>query len=117
MNFLVPPVPQRFMKVMLCSLSATRATLKLIITLQRAEGTKIWLSEHDLLSSGPGQYDIRVASHSQMALITSREDRFKVLTDANPGPAAYQVREIPEISFKLWKQTQDLSTVFHWQKV
>lgn len=57
------------------------------------------------VSSGPGQYDIRMESHPQMALITSRADRFKVLTDANPGPAAYQVREIPEISSSLREQT------------
>lgn len=44
-----PPLPQQFMIVMLCLLSATRATLKLILALQRGEGTKIcsWLSEHN----------------------------------------------------------------------
>uniref|UniRef100_A0A3B5KNP8 Sperm tail PG-rich repeat containing 2 n=1 Tax=Takifugu rubripes TaxID=31033 RepID=A0A3B5KNP8_TAKRU len=40
---------------------------------------------------GPGQYDVRMDSHPQMALITSRQDRFKVSTDSNPGPAAYQL--------------------------
>lgn len=48
------------------------------------------------VSSGPGQYDIRMESRPQMALITSRADRFKVPTDASPGPGAYQVREILE---------------------
>lgn len=40
-------------------------------------------------------------SHPQMALITSRQDRFKVSTDSNPGPAAYQVTN-PEMSLYCW---------------
>ncbi|XP_059192634.1 sperm-tail PG-rich repeat-containing protein 2 [Centropristis striata] len=40
---------------------------------------------------GPGQYSPRVKSFPQMALISSREDRFKVSMDTNPGPGAYQL--------------------------
>uniref|UniRef100_A0A8C2WCZ5 Sperm tail PG-rich repeat containing 2 n=1 Tax=Cyclopterus lumpus TaxID=8103 RepID=A0A8C2WCZ5_CYCLU len=40
---------------------------------------------------GPGQYNPSVKSFPQMALISSREERFKDSADANPGPAAYQV--------------------------
>lgn len=40
---------------------------------------------------GPGQYDLRVKSFPQMALITSRDDRFKVSANTNPGPGAYEV--------------------------
>lgn len=44
-----------------------------------------------MCSSGPGQYNPSVKSVPQMALISSREDRFKVSVDTNPGPGAYQV--------------------------
>lgn len=44
-----------------------------------------------MCSSGPGQYNLSVKSFPQMALITSREDRFKVSMNTNPGPGAYQV--------------------------
>ncbi|XP_068559670.1 sperm-tail PG-rich repeat-containing protein 2-like [Cebidichthys violaceus] len=37
---------------------------------------------------GPGQYNPSVKSFPQMALISSREDRFKVSADTNPGPGA-----------------------------
>ncbi|XP_068616924.1 sperm-tail PG-rich repeat-containing protein 2 [Brachionichthys hirsutus] len=40
---------------------------------------------------GPGQYDPCVKSFPQMALITSREGRFKHSTNTNPGPGAYQL--------------------------
>ncbi|XP_034397600.1 LOW QUALITY PROTEIN: sperm-tail PG-rich repeat-containing protein 2 [Cyclopterus lumpus] len=40
---------------------------------------------------GPGQYNPSVKSFPQMALISSREERFKDSADANPGPAAYQL--------------------------
>ncbi|XP_054467525.1 sperm-tail PG-rich repeat-containing protein 2 [Anoplopoma fimbria] len=40
---------------------------------------------------GPGQYNPSVKSFPQMALISSREDRFKVSEDTNPGPGAYQL--------------------------
>ncbi|XP_070690540.1 sperm-tail PG-rich repeat-containing protein 2 [Pempheris klunzingeri] len=39
---------------------------------------------------GPGQYNVSVKSIPQMALISSREDRFKVSMNTNPGPDAYQ---------------------------
>ncbi|XP_026176671.1 sperm-tail PG-rich repeat-containing protein 2 isoform X2 [Mastacembelus armatus] len=39
---------------------------------------------------GPGQYNPSVKSLPQMALICSREDRFKVSGNTNPGPGAYQ---------------------------
>ncbi|GLD54046.1 sperm-tail PG-rich repeat-containing protein 2 isoform X1 [Lates japonicus] len=39
---------------------------------------------------GPGQYNPSVKSFPQMALISSREDRFKVSVNTNPGPGAYQ---------------------------
>lgn len=44
-----------------------------------------------MCSSGPGQYNPSVKSFPPMALISSREDRFKVSVDTNPGPGAYQV--------------------------
>lgn len=62
------------------------------------------------VSSGPGQYNIRMESHPQMALITSRADRFNAPSDANPGPAAYQVGGIPEISFSL-RETDIIKSV------
>ncbi|KAF1389214.1 hypothetical protein PFLUV_G00071110 [Perca fluviatilis] len=40
---------------------------------------------------GPGQYNPSVKSVPLMALISSREDRFKVSVDTNPGPGAYQL--------------------------
>ncbi|XP_041793901.1 sperm-tail PG-rich repeat-containing protein 2 [Chelmon rostratus] len=40
---------------------------------------------------GPGQYNVSVKSFPQMALISSREDRFKVSTNTNPGPGAHQL--------------------------
>ncbi|XP_070820107.1 sperm-tail PG-rich repeat-containing protein 2 [Chaetodon trifascialis] len=40
---------------------------------------------------GPGQYSISVKSFPQKALISSREDRFKVSANTNPGPGAYQL--------------------------
>ncbi|TNN63204.1 Sperm-tail PG-rich repeat-containing protein 2 [Liparis tanakae] len=40
---------------------------------------------------GPGQYNPSLKSSPQMALIFSREDRFKDSADANPGPGAYQL--------------------------
>ncbi|XP_070761176.1 sperm-tail PG-rich repeat-containing protein 2 [Enoplosus armatus] len=40
---------------------------------------------------GPGQYNLSVKSFPQMALISSREDRFKVSMNTNPGPGAYQL--------------------------
>ncbi|XP_060894896.1 sperm-tail PG-rich repeat-containing protein 2 [Labrus mixtus] len=40
---------------------------------------------------GPGQYNPGVKSFSQMALIPSRENRFKVPMNTNPGPGAYQL--------------------------
>ncbi|XP_034548886.1 sperm-tail PG-rich repeat-containing protein 2 isoform X2 [Notolabrus celidotus] len=40
---------------------------------------------------GPGQYDPSMRSSPQMALISSREDRFKVSMNTNPGPGAYQL--------------------------
>ncbi|KAF7655356.1 hypothetical protein LDENG_00057430, partial [Lucifuga dentata] len=39
---------------------------------------------------GPGQYNPSVKSSSQMALISSKEDRFRVSMNTNPGPGAYQ---------------------------
>uniref|UniRef100_UPI0037E895CE sperm-tail PG-rich repeat-containing protein 2 n=1 Tax=Semicossyphus pulcher TaxID=241346 RepID=UPI0037E895CE len=40
---------------------------------------------------GPGQYNLSVKSFPKMALISSREDRFKVSMNTNPGPGAYQL--------------------------
>uniref|UniRef100_A0A8P4G8N6 Sperm tail PG-rich repeat containing 2 n=1 Tax=Dicentrarchus labrax TaxID=13489 RepID=A0A8P4G8N6_DICLA len=40
---------------------------------------------------GPGQYNASVKSPPQMALISSREDRFKVSRNTNPGPGSYQL--------------------------
>ncbi|XP_038558834.1 sperm-tail PG-rich repeat-containing protein 2 [Micropterus salmoides] len=40
---------------------------------------------------GPGQYNLSVKSTPQMALISSREDRFKVSMNTNPGPGTYQL--------------------------
>ncbi|XP_034452330.1 sperm-tail PG-rich repeat-containing protein 2 [Hippoglossus hippoglossus] len=40
---------------------------------------------------GPGQYDPSVKSFPQMALISSKEDRFKVSMNTNPGPGTYQL--------------------------
>ncbi|KAK2837199.1 hypothetical protein Q5P01_014411 [Channa striata] len=40
---------------------------------------------------GPGQYSPSVKSFPQMALISSKEDRFKVSMNTNPGPGAYQL--------------------------
>ncbi|XP_042344922.1 LOW QUALITY PROTEIN: sperm-tail PG-rich repeat-containing protein 2 [Plectropomus leopardus] len=40
---------------------------------------------------GPGQYNPSVKSFPQMAVISSRADRFKVSVDTNPGPGAYQL--------------------------
>lgn len=45
-----------------------------------------------MFSSGPGQYNLSVKSLPQMALISSREDRFKVSMNTNPGPGTYQVK-------------------------
>uniref|UniRef100_A0AAQ6IN72 Sperm tail PG-rich repeat containing 2 n=1 Tax=Anabas testudineus TaxID=64144 RepID=A0AAQ6IN72_ANATE len=41
---------------------------------------------------GPGQYNPSVKSLPQMALICSREDRFRVSTNTNPGPGTYKRR-------------------------
>ncbi|XP_062273843.1 sperm-tail PG-rich repeat-containing protein 2 [Scomber scombrus] len=40
---------------------------------------------------GPDRYKPSVNSLPQMALITSREDRFKVSVNTNPGPGSYQL--------------------------
>ncbi|XP_035514116.1 sperm-tail PG-rich repeat-containing protein 2 [Morone saxatilis] len=40
---------------------------------------------------GPGQYNASVQSPPQMALISSREDRFKAFRNTNPGPGSYQL--------------------------
>nr|XP_046243507.1 sperm-tail PG-rich repeat-containing protein 2 isoform X2 [Scatophagus argus] len=40
---------------------------------------------------GPGHYEPSVKSSPQMALITSKEDRFRVSTNTSPGPGAYQL--------------------------
>ncbi|XP_029295949.1 sperm-tail PG-rich repeat-containing protein 2 [Cottoperca gobio] len=52
---------------------------------------------------GPGQYNPSLKSFPQMALISSREDRFKVSMDTNPGPGAYQFS--PGITNTLLKGT------------
>ncbi|KAM7392077.1 hypothetical protein PAMP_022713 [Pampus punctatissimus] len=39
---------------------------------------------------GPDRYNPSVKSFPQMALISSREDRFKVSMNTNPGPGSYQ---------------------------
>ncbi|XP_036954341.1 sperm-tail PG-rich repeat-containing protein 2 [Acanthopagrus latus] len=40
---------------------------------------------------GPGQYDLSVKSFPPTALFSSREDRFRVSMNTNPGPSAYQL--------------------------
>eukprot|EP00064_Thunnus_orientalis_P010984 superscaffoldBa00001541_g11014 len=40
---------------------------------------------------GPDRYNPNVKSFPQMALISSREDRFKVSVNTNPGPGSYQL--------------------------
>lgn len=57
-----------------------------------------------MCSSGPGQYNPNVKSFPQMALISSREDRFKVSVNTNPGPGAYQVKMQLKLHFTLIKQ-------------
>ncbi|XP_034026307.1 sperm-tail PG-rich repeat-containing protein 2-like [Thalassophryne amazonica] len=52
---------------------------------------------------GPGQYNPSLKSCSQMALICSREDRFKVSKDTHCGPGAYQLS--PTIMNTLLKGT------------
>lgn len=52
-----------------------------------------------MCSSGPGQYNPSVESSPQMALISSREDRFKVPMNTNPGPGAYQVSTLLNFDF------------------
>ncbi|KAJ3604118.1 hypothetical protein NHX12_028859 [Muraenolepis orangiensis] len=39
----------------------------------------------------PGQYSPMVKTSPQQTLFVSREDRFKVPKNSNPGPAAYQL--------------------------
>lgn len=53
-----------------------------------------------MCSSGPGQYNLGVKSFPQMALFTSREERFKVSTNTNPGPGAYQVNMFKKKNIK-----------------
>uniref|UniRef100_A0A8C5DES9 Sperm tail PG-rich repeat containing 2 n=1 Tax=Gouania willdenowi TaxID=441366 RepID=A0A8C5DES9_GOUWI len=43
---------------------------------------------------GPGQYDPDIKSVPKLALIPSREDRFKVLMNNNPGPASSTAYEV-----------------------
>ncbi|XP_029960076.1 sperm-tail PG-rich repeat-containing protein 2 [Salarias fasciatus] len=47
--------------------------------------------ERDPDVPGPGQYNPIVKSPAKKALIPSGEDRFKVSTNANPGPGTYQL--------------------------
>ncbi|XP_019907848.2 sperm-tail PG-rich repeat-containing protein 2 isoform X2 [Esox lucius] len=42
---------------------------------------------------GPGQYSPDVKSNPQMALIVSREDRFKCSKNTNPGPGTYELSQ------------------------
>ncbi|XP_033476361.2 sperm-tail PG-rich repeat-containing protein 2 [Epinephelus lanceolatus] len=49
--------------------------------------------QHDPTVPGPGQYNPSVKSFPQMALISSREDRFKVSVNTNPGPGTYQLSQ------------------------
>lgn len=51
-------------------------------------------------SSGPGQYNLIMKSYPRLALITSREDRFKVSVNTNLGPGAYQVNRQIKILLK-----------------
>ncbi|KAG7223430.1 hypothetical protein INR49_015533 [Caranx melampygus] len=50
------------------------------------------LSPHvdEVGTCGPGQYNPTVKSFPQMALISSRDDRFKTSANTSPGPGAYQ---------------------------
>ncbi|XP_047448374.1 sperm-tail PG-rich repeat-containing protein 2 [Mugil cephalus] len=45
----------------------------------------------DLSVPGPGQYNPSVKSVTKMALISSRDDRFKVSKNTDPGPGTYQL--------------------------
>ncbi|XP_067467411.1 sperm-tail PG-rich repeat-containing protein 2 isoform X1 [Thunnus thynnus] len=54
---------------------------------------------------GPDRYNPNVKSFPQMALISSREDRFKVSVNTNPGPGSYQVG--------VWRKMTALSSVSH----
>lgn len=53
-------------------------------------------SSVDVFLLGPAQYHPSVKSFPQMALICSREDRFKVSMSVNPGPGTYQVSNLCE---------------------
>lgn len=56
-----------------------------------------------MCSSGPGQYDLSVKSFPPTALISSREDRFRVSMNTNPGPSAYQVNMLLQLHVTLLK--------------
>lgn len=56
-----------------------------------------------MCSSGPGQYDLSVKSFPPTALISSREDRFRVSMNTNPGPSAYQVNMLLHLHVTLLK--------------
>ncbi|TMS03641.1 Sperm-tail PG-rich repeat-containing protein 2, partial [Larimichthys crocea] len=55
---------------------------------------------------GPGQYNLSVKSYPQMALISSREDRFKVSMNTNPGPSAYQTGYLSSVANVSLKRLQ-----------
>ncbi|KAM3610748.1 uncharacterized protein V6R79_008395 [Siganus canaliculatus] len=57
----------------------------------------------DPSAPGPGQYNPSVKSFSQMALISSKENRFVISMNANPGPGTYQLS--PGIMNTLMKGT------------
>uniref|UniRef100_A0AAQ5X314 Sperm tail PG-rich repeat containing 2 n=1 Tax=Amphiprion ocellaris TaxID=80972 RepID=A0AAQ5X314_AMPOC len=46
---------------------------------------------HDPSIPGPGHYNPSVKSFPKMALISSREDRFRVSMNTNPGPGTHQL--------------------------
>uniref|UniRef100_A0A673CJ16 Sperm tail PG-rich repeat containing 2 n=1 Tax=Sphaeramia orbicularis TaxID=375764 RepID=A0A673CJ16_9TELE len=58
---------------------------------------------------GPGHYNPSVKSFPQMTLISSREDRFKVPMNTNPGPGAYQVNML----LKLWFLSYNSGSLHH----
>lgn len=61
----------------------------------------MYLGVDYVCSPGPGQYNLSVKSTPQMALISSREDRFKVSMNTNPGPGTYQVNMLLKVHLTL----------------
>lgn len=54
-------------------------------------GSRLWRTRFMCVLSGPGHYNPDVKSSPKLAVIGSKEDRFKSPKDISPGPGAYQV--------------------------